>query len=119
MANQDWFTGLFKTIDDMDVDAFAAYLSEGSSFTYGSQPTVEGLEGVRAAITGFFGTINGISHTLHGTWDAGDARFCQGEVTYTMPDDREVTLPFLNMFRMDGEKIREYRVYVDPTPMAG
>ncbi len=119
MANQEWYEGLFKTIDDMDVDAFATYFTEEGSFTFGSQPTVEGIEGVKAAVAGFFGTINGISHILLGTWVVGDTRFCQGEVTYTMPDDRAVTLPFLNMFRMEGEMILEYRVYVDPTPLAG
>ncbi len=60
-------------------------------------------------------------HTVEEEWAIEGERvaFVQGSVTYCLPDGRSVSIPFLNLFRLRGEKIAEYRVYVDPTPLAG
>jgi hypothetical protein len=45
--------------------------------------------------------------------------FVQGEVTYVKHDGSALTLPFVNCFKIRGEKIHEYLIYVDPTPLSG
>ncbi len=116
---EQWYRELFASIDDMNTDAFTDFLTEDASFIYGSQPAVEGKTAVRESVRAFFESLAGIGHDLHGTWELDDVRFCQGTVTYTLGDDRSVSVPFLNKFSMEGEKIREYQVFVDPTPLAG
>ncbi len=119
MSNNDWYEGVFRTIDAMDVDAFVSYITEDGTFRYGSGPAVQGAEAIRDFVTAFFSSIAGLTHTIDATWEVGDDRFIQGTVTYQMPDGRDAVVPFLNLFRMEGEKIREYLVYADPSPMAG
>ena len=118
MSLQDWYAGLFAAIDAMDANAFADYMTEDGIFRYGSNPPAEGKPAVRDAVAGFFSTLNGLSHELLGTWEADDVRFIQGIVTYELTDGRSVLVHFLNLFRMEGDLVREYLVYTDPSPMA-
>jgi len=118
MENTEWFEELFATIDQMDADSFASHLTEDARFIYGSQPAVQGKEAIRNFTSEFFGTLGGIGHNLLRTWVVENTRLCEGEVTYELSDQRKITLPFLNVFDMEGEKIREYKIYVDPTPLA-
>ena len=42
---------------------------------------------------------------------------CEGEVTYTRHDGSQITLPFCNIFEIDGDKIEVYRIYIDMAPL--
>lgn len=115
----DWVQELFQTIDARDAEAFAAYLTETGCFRYGSQAPVVGRRAVAEHVAGFFFGLSGLRHELKGFWwgEADALCFVQGEVTYFLADGREVTLPFLNLFRMAGERIDDYRIYADPSPL--
>ena len=52
------------------------------------------------------------------TWEREDSMVCQGVVTYTRGDGRDVSVPFTNIFRFEGDLIRDYLVYVAPSPLA-
>jgi ketosteroid isomerase-like protein len=114
-----WVNQLFQSIDAGDADAFAAFLSEDAEFRYGSQPSVRGRDAVRGHVAGFFAGLTGLSHELRGFWwgDPGRVCFVQGLVVYTLPGGGPVSLPFLNLFRMDGDRIGQYLVYTDPSPL--
>lgn len=118
---QTRFSGLFQAIDRMDAEAFVSFLTEDAVFVYGSQDPVEGREAVRAHVSGFFATLERLAHTIENEWavEGAGVAFVQGSVTYGLPDKRSVSLPFLNLFRLRDDKIAEYRIYVDPTPLAG
>lgn len=114
-----WYTRLFETIDAKDADGFAAHITDDGRFRYGSSPAVEGRRGIRDFVEQFLGSVEGTKHTLERTWETPDTRFVAGDVTYYLGDGREVTVPFLNRFEMDGELIRDYLIYIDPSPLAG
>ena len=114
----DWLDRLFETIDRMDADGFVAFLAEGVCFRFGSAPAATGKADVRRAIVGFFATIRGLHHRVTAVWEQPDVVICEGEVTYTLEDDRRVSVPFLNVMRMTGQVVCDYRIYIDPTPMA-
>jgi hypothetical protein len=50
-------------------------------------------------------------------WQAEDAVICRGEVTYIRHDGSTLTVPFANVFRMDGDKVRDYRIYMDASAL--
>jgi ketosteroid isomerase-like protein len=111
------FRELFAAIDSEDSDAFVAFLTDDAVFRYGSWEPVVGRENVRLAVAGFFQTIKALRHNVLNTWQVGDVIFSQGEVTYTRLDEKQVTVPFLNLFKMQGDLIQEYSIYIDPTPL--
>jgi ketosteroid isomerase-like protein len=117
MANER-ISQLFEAIDAKDADAFASFLTETAVFRYGSQQAVQGKEAIRGYVSAFFGSVEALRHQVIDTWEREDSMVCQGVVTYTRGDGRDVSVPFTNILRFEGDLIRDYLVYVDPTPLA-
>ena len=117
MNQVSWIEDLFSSIDRMDTDAFMGFLSDAPVFQFGNAPPVEGRSEVQAAVAGFFGAISGIEHRLAGSWQIGDAAFSHGRVTYTRGDGSQLDVPFATVFRLDGDRIRDYLIYVDASAL--
>jgi len=116
-ARRQFLAGLFANIDAKNTAAFLDHLAPGASFRFGSAPAVKGREAVGAAVDGFFETIAGLSHSVAASIADGNTLVCEGEVTYTRHDESTVTLPFVDVFEMDGESIAAYKIYMDVNPL--
>jgi ketosteroid isomerase-like protein len=114
-----WIEDLFASIDEMDAEKFVAFMTDDAQFRYGSNEPTVGKSAIGEYVRQFFGMFKRLRHQLIGSWSHPDAIFIQGEVTYVKPDGSELTLPFLNCFKMRGDKIHEYLIYIDPTPLMG
>ena len=108
---------LFKAVDAKDTERFLGFLTDEASFRFGSAPPAQGKEAIRAAVDGFFSTIAGCHHVLSRIVAEEDVIICEGEVTYTRHDASEVTLPFANIFELDGELMSAYKIYADAGPL--
>jgi ketosteroid isomerase-like protein len=118
MTGPGRFAPLFAAIDNRDVDAFMGWLSDDCSFVYGSQEPVRGQAAVRAAVDGFLASFASVSHHVDTTLEVDSTAVSEGTVSYTGADGRSTTLPFCNVFHVAGDgRIREYRIYIDPTPL--
>ena len=120
MTDQKWINGVFSTIDSMDAAAFAALISPDGTFQWGAYPVMTGTEAITQFVAGFFSVLSGLSHNITDMWKAEgdtDVLFINGEITYTVPNGAKVNMNFLNVFRMEGKLIREYKVYADPTAL--
>ena len=112
------FRELFAAIDTSDVDAFMTWLTDDCSFVYGSNEPVRGAGAVRSMVDGFLKSFESVSHRVEANWETDGAAITEGTVTYSSVDERSVTLPFCNVFHLaDDGRIREYRVYIDPSPL--
>ena len=119
MNTPDWVPQMFAAIDAMDADAFASFLADDACFRFGNAPAVTGRTNIRDAVGGFFGAIKALRHRLLHTWAHSDAVICEGEVTYTRPDDSEVTIPFANVLQIADGRVSAYHIYIDMTPLYG
>jgi ketosteroid isomerase-like protein len=117
MRTPDWIHQLFKTIDAMDADRFVTYLTERARLRFGNGPVVTGREKIRKTIAGFFASIKALRHVILETWIHSDVVILQGEVTYTRKDGSQITLPFMNLYRLKEDLIDQYLVYVDISPL--
>lgn len=108
---------LFVRIDAKDTAGFLEFLDSKAIFRFGNAPPVAGSAAVAQAVEGFFASIRALRHALLDTWQGKDSLVCQGEVTYTRHDGSELTLPFVNVFRLRDGKVGEYLVYVDIAPL--
>lgn len=118
MGDQPWISELFAAIDNMDADKFASFVTDDATFRYASNPPAVGKVQIREGVSQFFSMFQGIRHTIKGAWTHPDTVFVEGDVHYTRQDGSQVTLPFLNRFKMKADKIQEYLIYVDPSPLA-
>jgi len=118
-VNRPTLDQLFAAIDSRDADRFASFLTDDGRFVYGSNPAVEGRAAVRDFVAGFFGQLKGLRHSVEKIWEHPGELLMRGTVTYTLPNDRVVAVPFVNVFTLASDKIRTYEVFVDPTPISG
>jgi len=113
LPNRPWWERLFKTIDESDAAAFVGFLTPDAQFRFGNAPMIQGATEIGEAVTGFFRTIRSSRHRLVDSWGGGESAGCEGEVTYTRLDASSVTLPFANIFRLRGDRVSSYRIYID------
>jgi ketosteroid isomerase-like protein len=104
---------LFNVIDRMDAASFTAFLTDDVSFRFGNMPVVEGKGKVGEAVGGFYDSIGSLSHKVDNIWITGDVAVCNGTVTYTRHDSGKLSVPFANIYRMQGDLIKDYRIYAD------
>jgi ketosteroid isomerase-like protein len=118
-ATQTWTSAdLTADIDRMDAQAFASYFAEDGLLRFANADEVVGRDAIEQVIAGFFTTIGGLSHRVLNEWTVDDATTLQIEVTYTRLDGGQVTLPAAVIFRRNTEDlVREYRIYIDQTPL--
>ena len=117
MSDQGPLEGLFAAIDRKDTNAFAAYLAEDGTFRFGSAAPVHGRAAIAEAVGEFFESIAALSHELNLFLVEGSTIVCEGETTYTRHDGSTVTVPFVDVFDMDGDLIRNYKIYADISPL--
>ncbi|UCH85453.1 MAG: nuclear transport factor 2 family protein [Candidatus Latescibacterota bacterium] len=113
MAGTGWIARLFQSIDNRDADTFVTFLSDDVLFRFGNAESVNGKTSVGEVVRGFFDSISALQHDIRDVWEQHDAVVCHGIVTYTRHDSSTLTVPFANVFKMDGELIREYLIFVD------
>src|SRR5436189_251833 len=61
--------GVFADIDAFDPDKFVAHLTPDAVFAFGNAEPVTGRAAIRAAVAGFFATIDGLTHHVRNLWD--------------------------------------------------
>jgi limonene-1,2-epoxide hydrolase len=116
-AWQGRLRSLFAAIDAKDTERFLGFLTNEATFRFGSAPAVQGRQAIRAAVDGFFKSIAASHHTLIQTVADNDVLVCEGDVTYTRIDGTKLTLPFANVFELEGGIISAYKIYIDAGPL--
>jgi hypothetical protein len=66
--------------------------------------------------------IGGLSHEItgvwSGSWEGGEVKSVEAAVTYTRQDGtRTQPLPATSTLRMEGERIKDYRIFIDVAPL--
>jgi ketosteroid isomerase-like protein len=110
---------LFRAIDAMDADRFAAFLAPDCTFRFGNLPPVEGRQAVRDFVAGFLGALGGIRHELVEWIEAPGRIAMHGFVTYTRKDGSTLKVPFANVFRTEGDLVRDYLIFIDNRALFG
>ena len=108
---------LFAAIDSRNTDAFLEFLTEDGAFRFGSAPTIHGRDNIRGVLNDFFASIAGLQHTIGNVIASGDTLICEGTVEYERLDSRAVSIPFANVFEYAGQRIAEYKIYIDIGPL--
>ena len=117
MASIAWITRLFHSIDTNDTDTFAGFLTPDALFKFANQEPVIGKEAARQTVAEFLSSIKAIQHDVLDVWEKEGATACHGIVTYTRHDSSQLRVPFANVFKMQGDLIQEYLIYVDASQL--
>jgi hypothetical protein len=113
MTTPDWIAQAFKGIDAQDSAGFARLFDEQGEFRFGNAPSVVGPAQIEKAVAGFFSSIGGLSHRLIQVWEGRESWVVEGEVTYTRKDGSRLTVPFCDIFRMRGNRVKAWLIFMD------
>jgi len=113
MATPTWVTTLFHALDTFNAKTFASFLTDDAIFVFGNAEPVRGKQSIHDTVAGFFTSIQAIRHDLLDTWTLPETIICRGVVTYTRHSGTQLSVPFANVFKLRGDLIQDYLIYVD------
>jgi len=109
---------IFALIDQLDAHAVAALFAEDAVMVFGNNDQLLGRAAILAGNTAMLAHIKGLRHVVRQEWTVDDTTIAVTDVTYTRRDDKQVTVPAVSIWRVDGDGlIAEYRVYYDLAPL--
>ena len=104
---------LFSAIDSKNTEAFLGFLTEDATFRFGSASEICGQAAIRDGVNSFFDSIAGSQHQIDQVIIDGNTLVCEGFVLYQRHDEREITVPFVDIFEYTGDLISAYKIYID------
>lgn len=104
---------LYTAVDDMNAQGVVDHVTDDVQFQLGNFEVMIGRKAVKDSNAAFFATIKAMRHTIKGVWSSGDTVICDGTVHYTRLDQSEHEVPFAAHLGLRGEKIADYKVFVD------
>jgi ketosteroid isomerase-like protein len=102
---------------DTDIAAFFALFTDDCQFRMGNNEAVWGREAIQAWVALYLGSVAGMRHVILEEWEAHDVAAVRVEVTYTMQNGTEFTLPAVTRTRVRDGKVAEYLIFMDPSPV--
>jgi ketosteroid isomerase-like protein len=122
MAVDQWVADLFRAIDRMDAATFANAFTEDGTFRFANNEPSVGRQQIEQSVSEFFSMLGGLSHHVtgvwSGNWEGGEVKSVEADVTYTRQDGTLVQpLPATSTLRMEGDRIKDYRAFVDIAPL--
>jgi hypothetical protein len=108
-------------VDARDAERTAAFFADDVRIAFGNRPVITGRESARSSFSEAATAFRAVRHDTTGVWTGHDGEYqvvsVEAQVTYTLLDDRSVTVPCTSTLRIRDELIADYRVFIDITPV--
>lgn len=108
---------IFAAIDAFDPDQFVGHLTEDCTFRFANAEPAVGRAAIKEAVTGFFSSIDGLTHHIVEVFDVGDVSIAKINVEYVRKDGKHVTVPNADILVFEGDLVRDWQIYIDVTPV--
>jgi ketosteroid isomerase-like protein len=118
-SHQQTITAVLAAIDAGEVAAAARHLCDDVTVLFGNFDPLIGSAAFVQLFGQFTSSLQSVRHEIHHIWSAAsdlEVLIATMTVHYTRTDERCVSLPCCNVFRMSGALIAEYHVYMDISP---
>jgi limonene-1,2-epoxide hydrolase len=108
---------IFATADRLNLDEWIAYFVEDARFQFGNTKPITGHDAIRLTMTQFFSAIKAMHHDFDGMYQQDNIVIAEANVMFTRLDDKVVRIPAVTIFRMQGDLVQDFRLYMDATPI--
>jgi FAD/FMN-containing dehydrogenase/ketosteroid isomerase-like protein len=113
----DTVVRLFARGEAFDSNGFATFFTDNPMYQFGNGEPCLNKAAIIDSVTNFFGMVDALYHDIRNIWEDGDTVFVEMDVTYWRKDGTSITLPCADIFRFEGDKIQELRIFMDANPM--
>jgi hypothetical protein len=117
---EQWAEEFFSVVDSRQPEKIAAYMTSNVRLQMANMEPSVGVEPLKAAFQAAADRFRSISHEIQGIWggkwEQGDVVSVEAVVRYELPSGRVVELPCTSTLRLRGDKIADYRIFIEPSP---
>jgi ketosteroid isomerase-like protein len=104
---------LSEALDSQQLDKVLELLTDDCIMKAGNGEPVKGKENIGKTFESFFPAVKSIAHDVTDIFESDNSLVHRGTVTYTRLDGSQLTVPFCDVFKMEGTRISEYYIYID------
>ncbi len=116
-TNVDLVKRLFSRGEAFDSAGFVTFFTDNPVYQFGNFEVCLDKEAIKKSADNFFSQINAVYHEIKMIWEVGDLVFVEMDVTYWRKDNSEISLPCTDIFRVEGDKFSELRIFMDVNPV--
>jgi alkylhydroperoxidase/carboxymuconolactone decarboxylase family protein YurZ/limonene-1,2-epoxide hydrolase/catechol 2,3-dioxygenase-like lactoylglutathione lyase family enzyme len=116
-TNADLVKRLFSRGEAFDVDGFITFFTDTPVYQFGNFEVCLDKAAIKNSASAFFSRISAVYHDIKMLWEVGDVVFVEMDVTYWRKDGSVVSLPCCDIFRIEGDKFSELRIFMDVNPV--
>jgi FAD/FMN-containing dehydrogenase/ketosteroid isomerase-like protein len=113
----DTVVRLFGRGEAFDSAGFIGFFTDTPMYQFGNSEPCLTKSAIFDSVAAFFSAVSALYHDIRNIWEDGDTVFVEMDVIYWRKDGSAVTLPCADIFRFEGDKVSELRIYMDATPV--
>ncbi|WP_341529584.1 AtaL-like protein [Nostoc sp. UHCC 0302] len=105
---------MYEALHAENWDQFMTFFTPNLLYKIGANDPVIGPEACRDLLAHIYKTLKLTTHNTRGIWEIGNTIILEMDANYIHKQDKRfVQVPCVDIYRFDGDKIYEWRVYPD------
>ncbi|MEH1860999.1 MAG: nuclear transport factor 2 family protein [Nostoc sp.] len=113
----DMVKRLFSRGEAFDSEGFITFFTDTPVYQFGNFDVCLDKAAIKKSADAFFSQISAVYHEIKMMWEIADVVFVEMDVTYWRKDGSVITLPCCDIFRVEGDKFSELRIFMDVNPV--
>jgi hypothetical protein len=111
-------TRLFARGEAFDSEGFIEFFTDTPMYQFGNFAPCFTKAAIKQSVDAFFSQVCALYHEIKMMWEIADVVFVEMDVIYWRKDGSVVTLPCCDIFRLEGDKFSELRIFMDANPVS-
>lgn len=116
-TNADLVKALFARGEAFDSQGFSDLFTDTPVYQFGNWDICFDKAAIKQSTAAFFGMVAALYHEIKMLWEIGEVVFVEMDVIYWRQDGSSVSLPCTDIFRFEGDKVAELRIFMDAAPV--
>lgn len=108
---------LFSHGEAFDSEGFVTFFTDNPVYQFANFEPCLSKSAIAKSADDFFSRISAVYHDIKMIWEIADLVFVEMDVTYWRKDGSVITLPCSDIFRLEGNKFSELRIFMDVNPV--
>ncbi|MBW4561835.1 MAG: nuclear transport factor 2 family protein [Mojavia pulchra JT2-VF2] len=109
---------MYEALHAENWDEFMSFFTPNLLYKVGANEPVIGPEACRDFLVNIYKVLKLTTHNARGTWEVGNTVILEMDANYVNKvDKRFIQVPCTDIYRFEGDRIYEWRVYPDPSQL--
>jgi hypothetical protein len=108
---------LFARGESFDSQGFSEFFTDTPVYQFSNFEICFDKAAIKKSADNFNSQVLAVYHDIKSMWEVGDVVFVEMDVFYWRKDGSLVALPCADIFRVEGDKFSELRIFMDINPV--